>query len=96
MTAKTDGIDWTWNAAAICCSASTSTLARIHRPAYSAASCSNSGDNCLQGSHQVAHRSKMTGTVMDRSMTSVWKLAAVASMISPAGAPSMAASVLRC
>ena len=81
MTATTVGMDWTRKAAAICCSASTSTFARIQRPPYSTANFSSTGLSCLHGPHQEAHRSTTTGTIWDIPMTSASELASVTSMI---------------
>src|SRR3954471_9502020 len=79
MTAKTDGMLCTWKAAASRCSASTSILARTHEPLPSAASFSSTGDSCLHGPHQSAQKSITTGTEVDRSRTSAWKVASVTS-----------------
>ena len=57
-----------------------STLASTQAPLPASASRSSTGESCLHGPHQVAHRSTTTGTVIDRSSTSVWKLASVTSM----------------
>ncbi len=59
--------------------ASMSTLASTQAPLPASASRSSTGESCLHGSHQVAHRSTTTGTVRDRSSTSAWKLASVTS-----------------
>ena len=53
-----------------------STLASTQAPLPASASRSSTGESCLHGPHQVAHRSTTTGTVIDRSSTSAWKLAA--------------------
>ena len=53
------------------------------RPPASAAIDSNTGDNCLQGSHQVAHRSTTTSWRVDRSMTSASNVTSVTSMTGP-------------
>src|SRR5690606_9282004 len=78
--ATTVGTDWTPNACAIRGLASTSTFARTQLPPSAFASFSRTGDSCLQGWHQVAHRSTMTGTCMDRCNTSASKVASVTSM----------------
>jgi hypothetical protein len=57
-----------------------STLASTHAPLPAWASRSSTGESCLHGSHQVAHRSTTTGTVNERSSTSAWKLASVTSI----------------
>src|SRR3954451_4047257 len=80
MTANTDGMLCTWKAPASLWLASTSILARIHVPAASAASRSSTGDSCLHGPHHSAQKSMSTGTWLERSMTSVWKVASVTSM----------------
>ena len=95
ITANTAGIDCTWNAAEICGFASTSTLARIQRPPYSAARASRIGESCLQGPHHSAQRSSTTGTVIDWWMTSASKEASVTSMTTPAGALDLATAA-RC
>ena len=81
MATNTVGIDCTWNAALICGSASTSIFAKTNLPLYSRANCSKTGESCLQGPHQVAHRSITTGTFADCLMTSCSKSAVVTSMI---------------
>ena len=81
MSATIVGMDRAWNACDNCGLASTSILTKTRRPAYSVTTRSRMGDNCLQGSHHVAHRSTMTGTVFDSSM--YWaKVASVASTMS--------------
>ena len=77
--AMTIGIDWTWNSCAMRGLASTSTLASTQLPLPSAASFSSTGESCLHGPHQSAHRSTTTGTCMDRSITSDWKVDSVTS-----------------
>src|SRR3954449_3163180 len=63
---------WIWKAADRRCSASTSILASTQAPWSSAASRSRTGESCLHGPHHSAQKSSTTGTVRDRSMTSVW------------------------
>src|SRR6202035_5153337 len=58
----------------------TSTRARIHSPAASSASFSSTGLSCLQGWHQSAHRSTITGVVLDRSTTSSLNVSSVTSI----------------
>jgi hypothetical protein len=60
--------------------ASTSILPSTQLPPPSAASFSSTGESCLQGSHQSAQKSRMTGVARERSSTAVWKLASVTSM----------------
>ena len=67
------------NMAAICCSASTSTLAKAKAPLYSAASLSSNGLSALQGSHQLAQKSTRMGVVNDARITASSKLAVVTS-----------------
>ena len=78
ITAATVGIDCAWNAWESCGFESTSTLARMNAPSYSATSFSSTGVSCLQGSHHSAQRSTMTGTVIDSSRISA-KFASVPS-----------------
>jgi hypothetical protein len=83
MTATTMGMLCTCNAALSWGFASTSTLARIHCPSASATSFSRTGESCLHGPHQSAHRSMITGVVLERSTTSVVKVSSVTSMTGP-------------
>src|SRR5690606_4516837 len=76
---NTVGTDRIWNAAASCCSLSTSTLASSNAPLYSPASFSRIGPRVLQGPHHSAQKSISTGVVVDFWRTSDSKLAAVAS-----------------
>ena len=62
------------------------------------ASRSRTGESCLHGSHQVAHRSTTTGTCIERSMTSAWKVCSVTSKVNappPAGASPAGAALAR-
>src|SRR3954447_3658779 len=59
--------------------ASVSIFASTHLPPSAAASFSRIGDNCRHGPHHDAQKSRTTGTVRDRSTTSVWKVASVTS-----------------
>ena len=86
MTATTMGMLCTCSAALSWGLASTSTLARIHWPAASAASFSSTGESCLHGPHHSAHRSMITGVVRERSTTSVLKVSSVTSMTNPPSA----------
>src|SRR3954454_19810788 len=70
----------TWKAAASLWLGSTSIFARIHEPAASAARRSSTGESCLQGPHHSAQKSMSTGTWLERSITSAWKVASVTSM----------------
>ena len=85
------GMLCTCNAALSCGLASTSTLARIHWPAASAASFSSTGESCLHGPHHSAHRSMITGVVRERSTTSALKVSSVTSMTSMTRPPSAGA-----
>src|SRR5690606_29017831 len=76
---NTVGIERIWNAAASCCSASTSTLASTNAPLYSPATFSRIGPRVLQGPHHSAQKSISTGVCVDFCSTSASKLAAVAS-----------------
>ncbi len=73
------GTERIWNAAAICCSLSTSTLASTNAPLYSPASFSRIGPRVLHGPHQVAQKSTSTGTSSDLRRTSASKVSVVAS-----------------
>ena len=77
---NTVGTERIWNAAAICCSLSTSTLASTKAPPYSPASFSSTGPSDLHGPHQVAQKSTSTGVCRDFCRTSVSKLSVVTSM----------------
>ena len=79
ITPTTIGMLCTCSAALSCGLASTSTLARTQAPAASVASRSSTGLSCLQGPHHSAHRSMTTGTVRERSSTSVSNVASVTS-----------------
>ena len=79
MIATTIGMDCAWNAWASRGFASTSILASTHAPFASLASFSSTGLSCLHGPHQSAHRSTITGVVLDRSATSLLKVSSVTS-----------------
>ena len=89
--ATTVGMDCTPKTCEILGFASTSTLASTQAPAAALARRSSTGDSCLHGPHQSAHRSTMTGTCRDRSTTSAWKVSSVTSIThslrGPAGVP---------
>ncbi|VXB51887.1 conserved hypothetical protein [Luteimonas sp. 9C] len=79
ISRNTVGTERIWNAAAICCSLSTSTLASTNAPLYSAASFSSTGPSDLHGPHHSAQKSIRTGVSSDFCRTSVSKVAVVAS-----------------
>ena len=64
--------------------ASTSTFASSTAPPVSATTFSRIGPSVLHGPHHSAQRSTTTGTVVDRSMTSVANVASVTSVTRPA------------
>src|SRR3546814_1738911 len=68
-----------WNALAICGSASVSTLASSKAPLNSAASFSRIGPSALHGPHHSAQKSTSTGVCRDFCSTSASKVAVVAS-----------------
>ena len=80
MIATTIGMDCAWNACASRGLASTSIRASTHAPPASLASFSSTGLSCLHGPHQSAHRSTITGVVLDRSATSSLKVSSVTSI----------------
>ena len=93
ITPTTIGMLCTCSAALSWGLASTSTLASTQAPAASSASRSSTGLSCLQGPHHSAHRSMITGTVRERSSTSVSNVASVTSnTYSLCGAPWLAAA----
>src|ERR1035437_8477304 len=73
--AKTAGIDWAWKAWAISGFASTSTLASSTAPLVSSMTLSSIGPSVRHGPHHDAQRSTTTGTLFERSMTSVANVA---------------------
>jgi len=75
--------------------ASTSIRASTHAPLPSIASFSRIGESCLQGPHQSAQKSMITGVCSERSSTSDWNVASVTSMIDtpPPPAPPGAGAV---
>ena len=83
--AKTAGIDWTrsWPANCGCWSISIFTSFTFPRAAVTARSMA--GPNCLQGPHQGAQKSTMTGVSREASITSAMKPVSVPSLISPGG-----------
>src|SRR5690606_32239229 len=72
-------MDCTRNACEMPGLASTSTFASSTRPSVSATTFSMIGPSVRHGPHHSAHRSTTTGTVFERSMTAVWKVASVTS-----------------
>ena len=90
MIATTIGMDCAWNAWASRGFASTSILARTHAPLASLASFSSTGLSCLHGPHQSAHRSTITGVVLDRSATSLLKVSSVTSNTNADAGPAVA------
>ena len=83
IATSTIGMLSTRSAALSCGLASVSILARIQRPAASAASFSSTGLSCLHGPHHSAQRSMITGTESERSSTSVPNVSSVTSMTAP-------------
>src|ERR1035441_4389135 len=73
--AKTAGIDWAWKAWAISGFASTSTLASSTAPLVSSMTLSSIGPSVRHGPHHDAQSSTTTGTLFERSMTSVANVA---------------------
>ncbi len=84
--AKTAGIDWTRNCAAIRWFWSTSILTRRTLPLASFTAFSSAGVRVLQGPHHGAQKSTMTGTSFEASITSAMKVASVPSLIGLTGA----------
>src|SRR5919107_1132441 len=70
--------------------ASVSTLARATLPSRWVTAFSRVGVSWRQGPHQAAQKSTTTGSSRERSTTSVWKVASVASKITPASMATMA------
>ena len=70
----------TWKAAAVCWFVSTSTLASTTLPPVSSITFSRIGPSVLHGPHHSAQRSTTTGTCLERSTTSVGKVASVTSI----------------
>ncbi len=62
--------------------ASVSSLASSTCPSRAATACSSTGPSCRQGPHHSAQKSTTTGTVAERSITAVWKVASVTSISS--------------
>ena len=73
-------MDCTWNADATWRLVSTSTLASTTLPSVSSITFSRIGPSGLHGPHHSAQRSTTTGTCLDRSTTSVGKVASVTSI----------------
>ncbi len=78
--AYTAGMDCTSNACEMAGFWSVSTFTSTTLPPVASTTFSMMGPSVRQGPHHGAHRSTMTGTVCERSMTSVWKVASVTSM----------------
>src|SRR5579859_2111854 len=66
---------------------SISTLASRTLPRVAATAFSSAGASCLQGPHQVAQKSTMTGASIEAAMTSASKVAVVTSLIGAAPFP---------
>ena len=75
---------------------STSILTRRTAPLASITAFSSAGPSVLQGPHQVAQKSTITGTVCEASITSATKLLVSLSLIrlaAPLAAPGRAAPI---
>jgi hypothetical protein len=64
---------------------SMSILTRRTAPRAAFTACSSKGPSCLQGPHQGAQKSTMTGVVMEACSTSASKLSVLESLIRSAG-----------
>src|SRR5215203_4973558 len=78
--ANTAGIDCTWNAWLMAGFSAMLTLASTTLPSVAAVTRSRIGLMVVQGPHHGAHRSTTTAVCIERSMTSLWKVASVTSM----------------
>src|SRR5688572_3755197 len=81
---------WMWCAADTPGLASVSTFASATLPSRAVTAFSRIGVSWRQGPHQAAQKSTTTGSSRERSTTSVWKVASVASKITPASMATMA------